>query len=152
VATPVAQPVATPVATPVAQPIAQPVAQPIVAQAVPTPAAPQVVQAVMVRDGSQPQPVSLTVSSTAQPGAAVQVSGEPPPPGAPPNGVWAYGDRYFGPVTCLVACLLGPQVGALTICCPCDQRDVYIVRTDGLQHKYDRTGKKVGHCFLCNPR
>ena len=140
----------------VQQPVAQPVYVQPAAPVVLPPAAPQTVQVqipagmrtgevfnvqangqmipVTVPAGCRPGglltvqvPPAVTVQQPVvqQPGQTVimqQVAGRAPPRGAPAGGVWCQ-RPFCGPITILVAIFLVPCV----CCCPCDQREVYVV-------------------------
>ena len=69
--------------------------------------------------------VQQPVAVVQQPGQTVimqQVAGRAPPRGAPAGGIWCQ-RPFCGPITILVAIFLVPCV----CCCPCDQREVYVV-------------------------
>ena len=51
-----------------------------------------------------------------------QVAGRAPPRGAPAGGIWCQ-RPFCGPITILIAIFLVPCV----CCCPCDQREMYVV-------------------------
>ena len=60
-----------------------------------------------------------------QPGQTIVVQqqvGRAPPRGAPAGGVWCQ-RPFCGPITILIAIFLVPCV----CCCPCDQREMYVV-------------------------
>ena len=69
--------------------------------------------------------VQQPVAVVQQPGQTVimqQVAGRAPPRGAPAGGIYCQ-RPYCGLITILVAIFLVPCV----CCCPCDQREVYVV-------------------------
>ena len=69
--------------------------------------------------------VQQPVAVVQQPGQTIvvqQVAGRAPPPGAPAGGFWCQ-RPFCGPITILIALFLWPYV----CCCPCDQREVYVV-------------------------
>ena len=142
-------------APPQAQPVYAQPPQPVYAQppapVVMPPAAPQTVQ-VQVPAGLMPgsvfnvqangQMIPVTVPMGCKPGGLLtvqvppravvqqpgqtvimqQVAGRAPPRGAPAGGIYCQ-RPYCGLITILVAIFLVPCV----CCCPCDQREVYVV-------------------------
>ena len=72
-----------------------------------------------------PRAVAVQQPVVQQPGQTVviqQVAGRAPPRGAPAGGVWCQ-RPFCGPITILIAIFLVPCV----CCCPCDQREMYVV-------------------------
>ena len=75
--------------------------------------------------------------------------GKPPPAHAPGGGQWFYKQKYAGPNTqmmCCLLCLMGgvfTGCGAMAFACPTDERDVYKVKGPGEGHMltYDINGK-----------
>ena len=139
-----------------AQPVyGQQAAQPVYSQPAPVvmpPAAPQAVQ-VQVPPGITPgsvfnvqangQMIAVTVPTGCKPGQILsvavppppavavmqqpvvvqqQLAGRAPPSGAPAGGYWCQ-RPFCGPITILIAIFVWPYV----CCCPCDQREVYVV-------------------------
>ena len=69
--------------------------------------------------------VQQPVAVVQQPGQTIVVQqqvGRAPPLGAPAGGFWCQ-RPFCGPITILIAIFLWPYV----CCCPCDQREVYVV-------------------------
>ena len=72
-----------------------------------------------------PRAVAVQQPVVQQPGQTIvvqQVAGRAPPRGAPAGGVWCQ-RPFCGPITILIAIFLVPCV----CCCPCDQREMYVV-------------------------
>ena len=69
-----------------------------------------------------PQQRPIVVQQPGQTIVVQQQVGRAPPLGAPAGGFWCQ-RPFCGPITILIALFLWPYV----CCCPCDQREVYVV-------------------------
>ena len=83
------------------------------------------------------QPVSAAAVTPVAPDGNVRL----PPAGCPPGGVFK-NVEYVGPITFLMFFLCGPQ----SLCCPCDEKEMYIA-PDGKHYSLNGTvDEKYGPC------